>query len=173
MQKFPLKKAPSTASSEVAALKLHGLSSELNDRASPENAAIVRNTFLGAAALGITILVALTQVGAKDLSVKIAVLGAAFSVPIWLCLAGSLELFLHLGDDFFQEYRKLQTSKLYRNLQFFAGAALYVAICGLVYFLMPVALLVFLVSSLVGVVYLSKVYLRVASAMPQAQPPSS
>lgn len=127
-----------------------------------ERIGIVRNTFLAAAALPTAILIALTQVGAKQLSLQVAVVGSALSAPIWLCLAVVLEVYLHLGEGPRTHFRQVRTSKLYTWLQIVAGTSLYAALCGIIYFLFPWGLLAFLVASALGAAFVLLSYIRLA-----------
>ena len=116
-----------------------------------ERVGIVRNTCLAASALSTAILIALTQVGAKELSLQIAVAGTVMAAPIWLCLAVVLEAYLHLGEDTFPHLQNLRTSWQYLWLQYLAGFSLYIGLCGVIFFLLPWALFAFVLASFIGV----------------------
>lgn len=128
-----------------------------------EEVGTVRNTFLAAAALSTAILVALTQVGVKATALKIAVIGCSLAAPIWVCLAGILEVYLHIGESSFPHLRQFRVDKTFTILQAVAGVALFVALCCVIYFLLPFAASVFVVSSLMSLVYVGVIYTRLAS----------
>jgi hypothetical protein len=127
-----------------------------------ERTILVRNTFLAGSALATAILVALTQVGAKEIAIKVVVVACSIAAPTWLCLAACLEAYLHLGDDLKDQLLTLRTSKAYVLLQAVGGIALYVALCGVVSFLLPWALYVFLIASACGLIYVVSIYVRIA-----------
>jgi hypothetical protein len=130
-----------------------------------ERTILVRNTFLAGSALATAILVALTQVGAKEIALKVTVVACSITAPTWLCLAACLEAYLHLGDDLEGQLLMLRTSKVYVLLQVVGGIALYVALCGVVSFLLPWALYVFIAASAIGAVYVVSTYVQVAKSL--------
>lgn len=128
-----------------------------------EQISIVRNTYLAASALSSGILVALTQVGANDVSLKVAVVGCAVSAPISLGLAAALELYLHMGERSFPHLNLWRTSRHYLLLQYLVAAGIYAAMGGVVYFLLPLALIAFVVASVLGVVVVLRTYIHFAA----------
>jgi hypothetical protein len=141
------------------------LKAKLDTSITDERTILVRNTFLAGSALATAILVALTQVGAKEIALKIAVVACSIAAPTWLCLAACLEAYLHLGDDLKVQLLILRASSVYALLQLVGGIALYVALCGVVSFLLPWALYVFIAASALGVAYVVSTYVRVARSL--------
>lgn len=142
--------------------KMQKMLEHLLNQTDAERVGTVRNTYLAGSALSVGILIALTQVGTKDVSLRIAVIGCALAAPIWLALAAVLELYLHMGEMSFAHLKMLRASKPYAGLQFLAGAGLYVALCGVVYFLFPWALIVFIASSVLSFATLVGSQIRLA-----------
>lgn len=128
-----------------------------------EQISIVRNTYLAASALSAGILVALTQVGATDVSLKVAVVGCTVAAPISLGLAAALELYLHMGERAFPHLNLWRTSRPYLLLQYLVAAGIYVAMGGVVYFLVPLALVAFIVASVLGMVVVLRTYIHFAA----------
>ena len=123
----------------------------------------VRNTFLACAAFSMAILVALTQVGVQVTALKIAVIGCSFAAPIWIGLALILEVYLHIGEPSFLHLQQLRVSKIFNVLPSMASVALFIALCGIIYFLLPYAAIVFLIASFISFVYVTKTYASLAS----------
>jgi hypothetical protein len=138
--------------------------SKLLGTVTAERTILVRNTFLAGSALATAILIALTQVGAKELSLKVAVVGCSITAPTWLCLAACLEAHLHLGDDLKPQLIALRTGIVYALLQLAGGVSLYVAVCGVVAYLLPWALYVFVVASAISAFYVLFIYVQVAKS---------
>ncbi|MGB7480435.1 MAG: hypothetical protein WA924_08915 [Burkholderiaceae bacterium] len=123
---------------------------------------LIRNTFLAGAALTTAILVALTQVGAKETSLALAVIGCSIATPIWLCLAVVIELYLHIGERSFPHLRSWRVSKLYQLLQLLASLSLFLALSGVIYFLWPWALAVFYIASFFALFVSFRAYVKLA-----------
>jgi hypothetical protein len=141
---------------------MHHMLRHLLSQTSAERLGIVRNTYLAASALSTAILVALTQVGAKEIALKITVVGCAISTPVWLCLAAVVEVYLHMGEEAFPHLNQWRTSRTYASLQYLAAFALFISLCGIVYYLLPWALVPFIAASAMGLVLLFLTYVRLA-----------
>jgi len=146
-------------------MPIEHLRAALLDKVTDERTTAVRNTFLGGAALSTGILIALTQVGARELALKIAVVACSVAAPLWLCLATVLEAYLHLGEELKTELIELRTGMLYSLMSFAACVSLYVAICGVVAFLFSWALYVFLFVSALSLVYVWLTYARIVKRL--------
>lgn len=146
-------------------MPIEHLRASLLSKVTDERTSAVRNSFLAGAALSTGILIALTQVGARELSLKIAVFACSVAAPLWLCLAMVLEAYLHLGSELKAELFELRTGKLYTLILAAASVSLYVVICGVVAFLVPWALYVFLFVSALSVAYVLSTYIRIVKCL--------
>ena len=141
------------------------LASRLKDLVNREKLELMRNSFLATAGLSSGILIALTQVGAEPVSLKVAVFFSSFASPIGLLLALVVELYLHLGEDIYHDFNAIRATKIFMTLQWLTALSIYVSIAAVVFYLWAWALIPFVVSTLVGVGYLLYCYSRVAKLL--------
>lgn len=125
---------------------------------------LIRNMFFATSGLSSTVLVALTQVGAETTALKIATCGSAISAPIAFALALVVEAYLHMGEETYEDYNQLRSTKVYMGLQYAASTPLYVALSVVIYYLWPWAVVPFILMSALGLGYVLYCYARIAGS---------
>lgn len=138
------------------------LKSHLKDSIDKGGLELMRNSFVATAGLSSGILVALTQVGTEQISLKVAVFFSSVAAPIGLLLALVVELYLHLGEETYMDFNVLRSTKIFMNLQRLTVLSMYAALTAVVFYLWAWAVIPFVVSTLIGVGYLFYCYARAA-----------
>lgn len=110
-----------------------------------------RNVSLGGAAVASAILVALTQVGTKELALKLTTIAASVSLPFWVALGLLFELYIHLGPRSYAHYSTKFPQALAKFIAWPALIGLLVAMGGVVWFLLPGAVLGFALAIIVAI----------------------
>lgn len=141
------------------------LASHLKDSVNRGTLELMRNSFAATAGLTSGILVALTQVGTEQSSLKLAVFCSSVAAPIGLLLALVVELYLHLGEESYGDFNILRSTKIFMSLQRLAVLSMYVAVTSVVFYLWVWAVIPFILSTVVGVGYLLYCYARVAKRL--------
>lgn len=85
---------------------------------------LARNVAFGSAAACLVVLTAIIQVGASNLALRIAVMGAAVGMPIWVALGFIYELYISLGKRSYPHIRREGVKQFLGFLQFAGGIAL-------------------------------------------------
>jgi hypothetical protein len=120
------------------------LSERLRQFASIERLMLMRNLGYGGAAACLVVLVGLTQVGAKEVSLKVSVFSAAFALPLWLLLGGIYELYIFLGKQSYPHLRSKFAVHFTSVVFLFAGLGSVATTTGVIWFLVPEAAMLFL-----------------------------
>lgn len=137
--------------------KMNRLTTRMERYASAERLFMMRNLGYGGAAACLVILVQLAQVGAKDFSLQVTIVATSIDMPLWLTLGGIYEAYILLGKQGYPHLRTDFAKKFIGLVGTTAGIVLTVAIGGLIWYLMPSAVLVFAITIVICVA-LSVVY---------------
>jgi hypothetical protein len=105
-----------------------------------------RNVSLGGAAVTSAILVALTQV-----ALKLTTIAASVSLPFWVALGLLYELYIHLGPRSYAHYSTKFPQALAKFLAWPSLIGLLVAMGGVVWFLLPSAIIGFVLAIIVAI----------------------
>lgn len=128
----------------------------LNERmrryASVERLMLMRNCGYGGAAACLIVLVGLTQVGAKDMALRVSVFSASLALPMWLLLGGIYELYIFLGKQSYPHLRTKFSANFIGLIALTAGFGSVGAAGGVIWFLIPEAAWVFGAAVLVAVI---------------------
>ena len=116
-----------------------------------ERLLLLRNLGYGGAAASLVILVQLVQVGAKDFSLQLTVLALSVALPLWLSLGATYEFYIFLGKQSYPHLRTKFAKSFFGLIMFVAGIALVVAIGGIFWYLLPDAVWVYAVTSVLCV----------------------
>lgn len=110
----------------------------------------MRNLGYSGSAVCLVILVGLTQIGAKDIALKISVYSASIALPIWLLIGAIYEYYIFLGKQSYPHLRTKFFSGLVGIAFTVAGLGMVGATGGIIWFLIPEAAYAFAASSLVA-----------------------
>lgn len=105
---------------------------------------LMRNLGYGGAAACLVVLIGLTQVGAKEISLKISVFSAAFALPLWVLLGGIYELYIFLGRQSYPHLRSRFAAQFTSAVFLLAGLGSVATTAGVIWFLVPEASIIFL-----------------------------
>jgi len=111
-----------------------------------------RNLALGAAAACLVILVQILQVGAKDEALTLSVVAIAVGIPLWFLIAVLYEYYIYLGARSYPHLRGRFAPHLVGVVGGVAGLALFAAVGGVIWHLVPDALFAFLGASAAALV---------------------
>lgn len=114
---------------------------------SAERFILLRNFSYGGAASCLIILLQLTQLGAKDLSLQVATVAAAVGLPLWITLGFTYENYITLGK---QSYPHIRTTLARVYIAVFvlsSGFALAAAVGGILWYILPNAALAFVATT--------------------------
>lgn len=101
--------------------------------------ALIRNSFFGGAAVCLAILIALTQVGANDPSLRFSVFASAFALPLWLLQGAIIEYYILLGPCSYSHYHRTMTARVTVFVMTVSIVALFAAVVAMINFLVPAA----------------------------------
>jgi len=133
-------------------------SSVLNERIrrypSIDRLVLIRNFAYGAAAVCLAMLVGITQVGANDSSLHMSVYASILAMPLWVMIGAAVEYYILLGPSSYPHFRSSSQSVPAALALLVASGALWLAIVGVVHFLVPLAAWLFaLVCLIVSLLY--------------------
>ncbi len=130
---------------------------------------LIRNAYLAGSALCVTILIAISQIAERPTALQIAAINAALAMPICSTLAYVVHMYIHLGESFLERYNSFRTSHFYIWLQVIECFALVLSMGSIVYFLHTWALIVFISSCVLGVIFFlyAGYHLTIDSNVPQ------
>ncbi len=130
---------------------------------------LIRNAYLTGSALCVTILIAISQIAERPTALQIAAINAALAMPICSTLAYVVHMYIHLGESFLEKYNNFRTNRFYFWLQVIACSALVLSMGSIVYFLHTWALIAFISSCVLGVIFFlyAGYHLTIDSNVPQ------
>jgi hypothetical protein len=123
------------------------LSKHLSENTNEEHLKLARAYALGGAAASLAILVQLLQLGVESFFLKITVLAISFSLPLWIAISAIYEVWIVAGAPGIQQYRAKFVNRILGFLTVLAATSLLVGVAAIIFFLLPFAFWLFLVTS--------------------------
>lgn len=130
--------------------KTDRLTKRMRRYTSVERLLLMRNLCYGGSAACLVILLGLTQTSANNCSLQVSVIAAAISMPLWLVLGGTYEFYIFLGKPSYAHRRTRFTKNFIGGVGTLAGTSLYISVVAIINFLMPIAMWVFISSTLLS-----------------------
>lgn len=133
--------------------KSERFANRLRRYSSIERLMLMRNLGYGGAAACLVILLGLTQVGTKELCLKISVISVSLALPLWLLLGSIYEYYIFLGKESYPHLRTRLSLGFVGTTASIAGLGIVLGTGGVIYFLMPLAAYIFAGVGFMAVIF--------------------